>query len=476
MGEQYRPPTPCPTPYDAPPPEADGETSEVFFPLLPIGPLKDTLDGQQSPPLSGPVSRSYPTVLRDGSLDRGVGQNSMRRRHGRDTESSEHNWNNFRKIPPPMLVPGANGGRSSRDPNPNSNLADRLDRAEREENRAKIRKLEGDTDAQPDYSRIKKDRAKAFGAKDVEIPKELLKRVPYDYGDRNKTRRTSNAGSIGAASLRRPSTNQVPASSPFLSVPISSDTNTSRLSSVSSQDPGRRHRLSKPNPLDTERARQASSMARRLQNPPGQVSDFDTITSRGTSRCTSRGSKSYATAPENLRAAPMGTSYATAKTTRPATLPPPSIGTSSFGDKKSQATSRATVSTMTGHYYRHRVANYFRRWRQRRAEKREAKWHGKNNKLKLRMQHKHDAIEMMTERKQGKFSEQRQREAEKESRRVEKLQRTRRKMRRRRERAYSSDEGRKEAGAEDGVEARDFAEKRRWELLKDPYLSLADET
>ena len=397
--------------------------------------------------LSQQVSRAYPTVLADGESCGYGNRRSKNRRHRHD-ESSNHGFSDFAKIPPPSAPIGTAGMRRQDDPRIPSDLADRLAMAEQEEIRADTRRLLGDRDARPDYSEIQKKRSKAFGAKNVEVPRELLKRTrpPANIGDRAQMRRNSQATLYATPSNPshiRPADDH----SVFISVPTDVSTDTSALNPGDSREEYRwvnRDQASHSwHPQSLQNRRSATSSVRTASRTQDQAQQSST------------NPRTYATAPEILRALPVGASYQAADAKdHPQSLPP---------KKAASSTSRSgrTGQSITGRYFRHRFYSVFRRLRQRRLERREAKYKDKYDKLARKMQDKHDAIDLRHTNSRSKIKRRRARKITREQQRRDKRAHTRQKLRRKRERAWSSAEGRNDSDdlSVNGIHTRDFAVK-----------------
>ncbi|KAL9092364.1 MAG: hypothetical protein Q9159_000872 [Coniocarpon cinnabarinum] len=441
------------------------------------------LDGLRSN--DSQVSRSYPTALQDGYSDRGYGKSQRQTGRSSRSGSENHNWKNFARISPPVTVPGASDAKPSKERNINPNLADRLARAEDEETRAEIKRLLGDANAEPDYSEIMKDRAKAFGAKNVEVPRELLRTLPYNYGERKaKASPQQDSWRATSSKTRSPEDKKshsqgrrddtAPASQSYISVgkDPGDDSRSTTSTTTSPASRPRRSRIFSPNDhhergrLDHDRPPGlGTSVLSRSTTASSYRSNYEDVRAAKQAARYAKEMEEVGAARERLRANPgmLNTGLAHIPPLPPSQFNQPkspsahSRSAPSVRSQRSKSSVKSGLPTKTGRYYRHRFLNYFRRKRQRRMERLEAKYRVKNERLTRRMQDKHDALSLREMRSQSKIDRRRARDTQKEQQRMERLTKTRRKLRRQRKRAYSSAEGRFEAGSDEGVDARDFA-------------------
>ena len=502
------------------------------FPKSEDDSLKHSVDETES---DGPkISRSYPTILQENSEERGYGKRKNSDSDKYSTQSSQHSWGHFFQIPPP-LHPGyyPTGKRLGSSQVPHD-LADRLQRAEREERLAEARRLQGDTTAKPDYTNIQKDRAKAFGAKNVEIPhvKEILARPPLNIGRRstpfkisqtsmkdmrvNDNNRTSNGEEI-LISVQKDSDRGMPStqsgsasiqSSQLAGVqPPSPESRTRRHHGHMRDDspfpatPLRTNVSFEKDPISAKTSRSYTTVPQTVRSVPSESSNSFQTASTSTPQTASHPTTQQAssdTTPTLSSDIPATTSSGrtqpassyTSQTTSslagqtlspylpPASTfaEPPFNSTKSFPrspappNETASKSSTHTGRTLTGLHIHRRLLKKIRRFRKRRSERKQKKWNRQSQMLAYETQRKQHALSQKQQEGQEKLNARMRRERDSEQRRMAKLARTRRTLRRRRERAYSADEGRMEAGSEAGVERRDFAlvERGRSRVREEP--------
>ena len=371
------------------------------------------------------VSRAYPTVLA-GSEGLGFGSGS---------NDDHHGFQSFARIPPPTNVGYLPRQKPWSDRVPHD-LAERLYQADLTERRALGRRLTGEHDAEPDYSSIQRDRAKAFGAKNVEIPKELFdrQRPPLNVGVRNvpwpeESRSRSNTHDS------------------YISVGKDNDNRDQSPLSNHAQHTNKPERTNGPH-----REHKAASPLSAV--PEGAVASEKT-------------ERSYVTAPDALRAVPIGSQYPPGEVKAPPPSPVYNLGdraghglssgTSRYTKEDSSVASVRTGRTISGHYFHQRLLNRIKNIPKRRKERKHAKLLARQRRLDKTMHKKQQHLQAKQKEHQEKIDGERSKEQLKEQRRQQKLAKTRRKMRRMRERAWSSDEGRLQEGIYQGVAVRDFA-------------------
>lgn len=448
------------------------------------------------------ISRSYPTILLHSSDEGGYGRFSDGEYGRHDPQSSQHSWGQFLQIPPPSHPGLAASGKLHNEQLPRD-LADRLQRAEQEERLAEGRRLEGDNEAMPDYSKIQKDRAKAFGAKNVEIPnlKEALQRPPITVGRRDSRGRKVSQNNVrdamvndnnrpgssdeGLISVSKDSDRVVP-----FSKPPSQDVHTPPPSLMPPANPKpksqRRERHRSKNALQ-EDATFANTSSSYYTAPVLQTLPSNPMPPPERSTTAPQFVKSASTGPmpspqsrtivhptatklttQSISPSKQSTTSSTPQgpsaTTTTSTLHPhphPHLPQSPFPPTDSAST--RTGRSLTGLHLHQRLRDHWRRLARRRSERKRAKLDAKratqqhkSQKAEAALAHKETALREKQRRRDARSDEetaQRQRR-----RRGERPARNPRVMRRRRERAWSADEGRGEL-ARSGVVVRDFA---RW--------------